>query len=67
MLDLMLATLLMKKLRKSSQVAGEASRSVFTVGVRMRFIVSNRTFGLLQFLVMRFEKYCVLARVTAAW
>ena len=55
MLDLMVATLLIKNCRKTSQVVWETSRLVLPVGVRIRFMVSNRTFGLWQFFVMRFE------------
>ena len=55
MFDLMVATLFMKNWRKTSQVAGEASRLVLTAGLRMVFIVSKRTFGLLLLFVMRLE------------
>ena len=53
--DLMVATLFRKNWRKSSEVVCETSKLLLIVGLRIVLMVSNRTLGLWQLFVMRFE------------
>ena len=64
MLDLISFTLFTKNERKSSQVMRGIVSAVD--GLKTVLMVSNRTFGLWQFLVIRSEKYLTLSVSTVS-